>query len=57
MFSGKVNKFDGQLLVDCLGVTRVEHHDRYLGLQVLCGEIEKNNLCLSKTNYGKKVNG
>ena len=34
-FSSNLNDFDQQLLADCLGMRRVNFHDKYMGLPVL----------------------
>lgn len=54
-FSGNVNKFDGQLLVNCLGVARVEHHDHYLGLPVFVGKSKKATFAYLKDKLWKKL--
>lgn len=56
-FSGNVNEYEGQLLADCLGVARVEYHDRYLGLPVFVGKSKKATLTYLKDKLWKTLNG
>lgn len=56
-FSLNLTKTDVQLLVDCLGVSRVAYHDRYVGLPVFMGKAKKATLVYIKDRLWKKLNG
>lgn len=49
-FIGNLTEFDGQLIANCLGVSRVPYHDRYLGLSVFVGKAKK-------ATFAYKLNG
>ena len=56
-FNGNLTEYDGQLLVDCLGMPWVIFHDRYLGLPVLVGKSKKDTFAHIKDRLWKKLNG
>lgn len=54
-FSPDLNSFDKQLLADCLGIRRVEFHDKYLGLPVLFQKSKKETFAYVKARVWKKL--
>ena len=56
-FSRNITKFDAQLLANCLGMKRVDYHDRYLGLPVFIGRSKKDTFAYIKDRLWKKLNG
>ena len=54
-FSPNLTEFDKQLLADCLGVRRVEFHDKYLGLPVLVRKSKKETFAYVKDRMWKKL--
>ncbi|XP_070669022.1 uncharacterized protein [Malus domestica] len=56
-FSENLNVHDKQLLAGCLGMARVDYHDRYLGLPVYVGKAKKETFSYLKDWLWKKLNG
>ena len=56
-FSPNLTECDQQLLAVCLGVRRVQAHDRYLGLQVFGGKSKKETFTYVKERLWKKLQG
>ncbi|KAM2668186.1 hypothetical protein EV2_019801 [Malus domestica] len=56
-FSENLNVHDKQLLACCLGMARVDYHDRYLGLPVNVGKAKKETFSYLKDWLWKKLNG
>ncbi|XP_050104776.1 uncharacterized protein LOC126584437 [Malus sylvestris] len=56
-FSANVNEVDAQVLADCLGMNRVNYHDRYLGLSMYTGKSKKQTFAYIKDRLWKKLNG
>lgn len=56
-FSENLTVFDSQLLADCLGVTRVDYHDRYFGLLVYVEKAKNAMFAYIKDQLWKKLHG
>lgn len=56
-FSRNLTEIDAQLLADCLGMKRVDYHDRYLGLPVFIYRSKKYTFAYIKDWLWKKLNG
>lgn len=54
-FSTNLSNYDKQLLTDCLGVKRVDFHDRDLGLPVLVRKSKKETFSYVKRRLWKKL--
>lgn len=54
-FSPNLTGHDQQLLADCLGIWRVDFHDKYLGLPVLVRQSKKETFAYVKDWLWKKL--
>lgn len=54
-FSPNLNIYDKQLLANCLGMRRVEFHNKYLGLPVLVRKSKKETFAFVKDKLWKKL--
>lgn len=54
-FSLNLTIYDKQLLADCLGMRRVDLHDKYLGLSVLVQKLKKETFAYVKDRAWKKL--
>lgn len=54
-FSPNLTNYDKQILDDCLGMRRVEFHDKHLGLPVLVQKSKKETFEYVKDRLCKKL--
>lgn len=54
-FNLNLTNYDKQLLVDCLGMRKVEFHDKYLGLPVFIQKSKKETFAYVKDRLWKKL--
>ena len=54
-FSPNITSYDKQLLANCLGMRRVEFHDKYLGLPVIIRKSKKETFAYVKDRVWKKL--